>query len=408
MDRTPTDGAGRSRPAFTASLLALIALVPAFLLAAPTSHWDDAITLVALGAIALVSYSSMVWMRPVVFLDGEFVAVLLAIALFGPLPGVCVWLVAELAYFVLDRHRIAAHLANVASYGWAALAGGVTLHALGGTPPSGPLTYLALVVAAVVMLCVNFFVTRGIVAVVLDGHSLRATVREELIRPAPATLAMVGAGVLVAFLYTHIGVLALALFTLVVLVPQTVLPLLLKPRPVRELTPSQAAALYAMAIAQAMRLDRGQHMVLKDAATFLRDDVDAPPTASISSVSGRHSLDVQEAVLYHQEHWDSPDGFPGAVGGEMIPLASRVLAVALAWSRLTAAGSPGLSHSQALTQLESRAGLHFDPRVVAAVGGIVKGERLGLSGDTAYQPRVHRIRLPVPVARLGALVGEAA
>jgi hypothetical protein len=41
------------------------------------------------------------------------------------------------------------------------------------------------------------------------------------------------------------------------------------------------------------------------------------------------------------------------------------------------------------------------------VAKIVEGERLGLAGDTAYQPRIHRIRLPEPVARLGALVGEA-
>jgi hypothetical protein len=403
MNQTSTDGAARSRSASIASLLALAALVPAFVLLAPASHWGDAVTLAALGAIALVSYSGMVWMKPVVFLDAEIVAVLLAIAFLGPLPGLCVWLTAELAYFVLDRHRIEAHLANVASYGWAALAGSLVLGAL-----SGQSRYLALAAAAIVMLCVNFFVTRGIVAVILDGHSLRATIRGELIRPAPATLAMIAVGVLAAFLYTHIGVLALGLFTLVVLVPQTMLPLLMKPRPVGELKPSEAAALYAMAIAQSMKLDRRQRLVLQDAATFLRDEVDALRQGELSSACAGHSLDVQEAVLYHREHWDGPDGFPGAVGGEMIPLASRVLAVAVSWARLTAAGSPGLTHAQALTQLESRAGLHFDPKVVATVAKIVENERLGLAGDTAYQPRIHRLRLPEPVARLGALVGEAA
>jgi HD domain len=403
MDRTPTDGAGRSRSAAIVSLLALAALAPAFLRFAPASHWDNAATLAALCAIALVSYSGMVWMKPVVFLDAEIVAVLLAVAFFGPLPGLCVWLTAELAYFVLDRHRLAAHLANVASYGCAALAGSLVLSTLSDQP-----RYLVLFAAALVMLCVNFFVTRGIVAVILDGRTLGATIREELIRPAPATLTMVAVGVLTAFAYTQFGILALALFALVVLVPQSVLPLLMKPRPVGELTPSEAASLYAMAIVRAMNLDRSERLIVRDAATFLRDDVDTVPRANLSSASAGHSLDVQEAVLYHREHWDGPGGFPGAVGGEMIPLASRVLAVALSWARLTAAGSPGLTHAQALTQLQSRAGLHFDPNVVAAVTKVVVNERLGLAGDNAYQPRIHRLRLPEPVAKLGALVGETA
>jgi hypothetical protein len=400
MDRIAKDGAGRSAPAYIATLLALVALVPALVLVAPESRWDNGVLLGALCAIALVSYSGMVWMRPAMYLNGEFVAVLLATAFLGPLPGLCVWLTAELAYFVLDRHRVVAHLANVASYGWAVLAGSL----VAGSSQS---RYLALAAAAVVMLCVNFLVTRGIVAVILDGRRLGATVREELIRPVPATGTMIAVGVLTAFAYEHVGVLALGLFTLVILIPQTLLPVLLRPRPVGDLSPSQATALYAMAIARAMKLDRHQRLVLEDAATFVRDDVESlPPALRLAGLA--HSLDVQEAVLYHREHWDGPNGFPGAVGGEMIPLASRVLAVAVAWARLTAAGSPGLSHTQALTQLESRAGLHFDPNVVAAVARIIADERLGLAGETAYQPRIHRLSIPRPVARLGALVGEAA
>ena len=403
MNQTAMDGAGRSRPAYLATLLALGALVPALFFLGPASRWDNPVTLAALGAIALVSFSGMVWIRPVVYLDAEIVAVLLAVAFLGPLPGLCVWLIAELAYFVLDRHRLVAHLANVASFGWAVLAGALVVSGL-----SSQSRYLALAAGAVVMLCVNFAVTRGIVAVILDGRSLVATIREELVRPAPATLFMIAVGVLTAFAYARVGVLALVLFAVAVVVPQTLLPLLLRPRPVRDLALSRAAALYARAIARAMKLDQRQRLVLEDAATFVRDDVEVPTAAVIRVAEVAHSLDVQEAVLYHREHWDGPDGFPGAVGGEMIPLPSRVLAVAVAWARLTAAGSPGLSHAQALAQLESRAGLHFDPNVVAAVRKVVADEHLGLAGDTAYQPRIHGLALPAPIARLGALLGQAA
>ena len=100
------------------ALLALFGLIPAFALA-PPSHWDQPVLLLALGAIVLVSLSGMVAIKQATFLDAEFVAVLLAVAFAGPLPAACVWLAAEAVYFLFDQHRIEAHLANIASYGWA-------------------------------------------------------------------------------------------------------------------------------------------------------------------------------------------------------------------------------------------------------------------------------------------------
>jgi HD-GYP domain-containing protein (c-di-GMP phosphodiesterase class II) len=129
-------------------------------------------------------------------------------------------------------------------------------------------------------------------------------------------------------------------------------------------------------------------------------------TADLSSAATGHCLEVREAVLFHREHWDAPGGSPGAVGGDMIPLTSRILAVADAWAGLTAAGTSALTHWQALTQLESRAGLHFDPRVVAAVAKLVMTEGLGLSADTAYAPRVHRVRLPRLAMKIAALASQ--
>jgi len=40
------------------------------------------------------------------FLDAEFVAVLLALVYLGALPAACVWLAAEGVYFVLSRREI--------------------------------------------------------------------------------------------------------------------------------------------------------------------------------------------------------------------------------------------------------------------------------------------------------------
>ena len=105
-------------------------------------------------------------------------------------------------------------------------------------------------------------------------------------------------------------------------------------------------------------------------------------------------------MLFHREHWDGSGGTPGAVGGEMIPVASRVLAVADAWAGLTALKSPRLTHVQALNQLEQRAGLHFDPSVVLAARVMVHREFADLGEQSAYQPSIRRVRVPLALQRL--------
>jgi hypothetical protein len=405
-DAIPTGSADRSRSR-KAGALALLSLLPAIAFLGPGSRFDP-VLLVALSAIAVVSYCSTVWLRPVVFLDGEFVAVLLATAFLGPVPGLCVWLCSEAVYFLVDRHRPAAHAANVASYAWAVLAGATVLRLLGAdhlTSDSGPAEFLALGAAAIPMLCVNFAITRGLVALVMDRRPAAATIRQELLRPAPATLLMIAVGVVTAWLYTRIGILAFGLFTLIVLVPQALLPVLLKPQPVSQLDRSQVVSLYLLALARELRLGRAEQLVLLDAATFLAEPAVA---GQLSSACVSHALEVRETVMYHREHWDGADGSPGSVGGDMIPLTSRILAVAAAWAGLTGSRSPGLTHSQALVQLESRAGMHFDPRVVAAAVNIVSDEKLGRSADTAHQPRLHQVGFPRLVARLAALAGQTA
>jgi hypothetical protein len=371
----------------------IAALAPAFAVAPGAARPNDPVLLVALTAIALVSLWGLVAIKPAVFLDAEFVAVLIALYFLGPVPAGCVWLSAEAVYFVLSRRPVEAHVANIASYGWAVLAGELVLSVLG----SG---YGALAVAAVAMLCVNFAVARGIGGVILNGEPVRAIVRDELVRPAPATLAMVVAGVLTAFLYTHIGVLALGLFCLIVVVPQYALPVLLRPRPVSEMPYAKAVALYSKSIARVLGLDREVLLVLEDASTFLDRKVFHPVQGKLHYSEFEHWSGVQEALTFYREHWDAPGGTPGALTGDLIPVASRILAVADLWARLTAVGSRELTHPQALSLLQSRAGYHFDPGVVQAAAEVVDQEQLGRYGDSAYAPHVHPMPLPQLVAKL--------
>jgi hypothetical protein len=284
----------------------------------------------------------------------------------------------------------------------ASLAGAAPMDGTPGLVDAG-----AIALTGVAMLLVNFFVGTFLIRVLRDRQSLAEVVRTELLRLAPATLAMVVAGTLAAFLYSTVGVLALGLFALVVMVPQLLLPRLLAPRPVHELQQTDAVSLYAQAIGRSLGLKREDRLVLKDAAAYIRERQLRPREGDLSNYSDEHRAALVEAVLFHREHWDGPDGVPGAVGGEMIPILSRVLSVANAWAGLTAKGSPGLDHRQALNQLEARAGLHFDPRIVKAAEAVIASENFAISGVAAYQPTAHR----APVARrayaLGAKLAHA-
>jgi HD domain len=395
--------AGRTLLARWSAVLLTAALAPPFVIAQGSARWDEPVLLVALAAIALVSLWGLVSIRPSVFMDAEFVAVLLALGFLGPLPAACVWLAAEAVYFVLSTRPVEAHVANIASYGWGVLAGFLVLQACGVTQldaESGLGAYAALGAAGVAMLCVNFAVARGIVGVILNRQSARMIVREELIRPAPATLAMIGAGIVTAFLYTRLGVLALALFSVTVVIPQYLLPVLLRPRLVSEIPYAEAVALYARAIAHVRGLDRPTMLMLEDAATFLDIKVFGPVQGRLRHAGFEHWAGVQETLLFYREHWDAPGGVPGALQRDLIPLTSRILSVAEVWARLTAKGSPELTHLQALSVFQSRAGYHFDPGVVEAAAEVIERERLGRYGDSTFEPQLHSMPLPKLVAKL--------
>jgi hypothetical protein len=212
---------------------------------------------------------------------------------------------------------------------------------------------------------------------------------------------MIVAGVATAFLYVHIGVLALAVFSVIVVIPQYLVPVLLRPRPVRDLPHPEAVALYARSIANVLGLDHKTHLVVEDAASFLDAKVFHPVQGHLRSDEFEHWTAVQETLLFYREHWDAPGGHPGALKGELIPLTSRILAVADLWARLTASGSE-LLHLEALHVIDSRAGYHFDPGVVGAVAQVLASEELGRYGDSAWEPHLHHMPLPHLIAKLRA------
>jgi HD-GYP domain-containing protein (c-di-GMP phosphodiesterase class II) len=71
-------------------------------------------------------------------------------------------------------------------------------------------------------------------------------------------------------------------------------------------------------------------------------------------------------VRHHHERWDG-SGYPERLGGEDIPLGSRIILVADAYDAMTSdrVYSARVSHEQAVDELERCAGTQFDPGIVS-------------------------------------------
>jgi ribonuclease P protein subunit RPR2 len=79
--------------------------------------------------------------------------------------------------------------------------------------------------------------------------------------------------------------------------------------------------------------------------------------------------DAKLVVRHHHERWDG-EGYPDGLGGEEIPLAARVFAVADTLDALTTDRPyrPASSWGDAREIIAAAAGTQFDPAVVAAFG----------------------------------------
>lgn len=78
-------------------------------------------------------------------------------------------------------------------------------------------------------------------------------------------------------------------------------------------------------------------------------------------LSAAHLDDIASWVLHHHERWDG-SGYPGGLGGELIPLESRIIALADAYIALTSprTGEP-LTRAAALQEIDRGIASHFDP-----------------------------------------------
>ena len=253
----------------------------------------------------------------------------------------------------------------------------------------------ALYTAGLLMYAVNFLFARLTFAPFYQGYRPSVLVRSEFAEMLPPFLAMLALGVVTAVLIGPLGVFALAPLAVVVVVPQLALAHLGRDRSVTRLSPPEATRVYAAAIADVLGLPRGERRTVANAAALLARESPRQPKADRWHLEHSHSAIL--AAFHINERWDGK-GWPAGLPGAWTPLPSRVLAVARAWSDLTAGGTLELSHSEAMLDLSLRAGEELDPAIVEAANRVVAEEQAFVRAPE-FQPRLHSLPLPRTVRR---------
>jgi len=379
-------------------LIALVAgLVPAFLTFAPASHWDQPLVLGVLALLAIVAIKHDLPLRNGAQFDATAALALIAVALAGPLPALAVILppIAVHAFTGGDRLLRLGTLSNVAAYGWYTLTGAFLLE-LVPVDVAWPVVAVGLVVAGMAQLLVSWLIGPAIFGALYLGHPLRAYV--QMLRgvlPAGAVMAALGAVTVV--LFPVYGVLALGVFALIAVLPQSALTYAAQTRPAGSMDLLTATQRYAAALSVQLRLDRNASGEV-DAVVRLaheRGYADDP-------LAHMHFATVdpseRSCAAGHVTEWWNGAGGPAGVPGTLIPLSARIVAVAQTWAALTAAGGPQIGHADAVEHLESGAGVRFDPRVVRAVRVVVRQERV-TAEVPAPEPRMHHLGVPAPLRR---------
>jgi hypothetical protein len=377
---------------------AVVALVPAFLWLAPASRWDRPELLLALLALAVIARFHDVPLSAGIHFDAGMALALIALAVAGPLPALIVDVFPMVAGALVLREPLlrAGNLANLAAYGWKAVAAALVL-SLGAVDGLAVAAAPWLLLAAAVQMIVNVAVGPAIFIPLWLGRPFRAFL-QMFASTVPAAAVMMALGTVTCVLTGSIGVLALAVFALIAVLPQSALTYAARSRPAGRLDPLAATQGYAHALALHLELDRTErrHLARVAKVAFARRADAGDPIAYACATMRDPSRASWEAG--HVNEWWNGSGGPAGLLGPVTPLTSRIVAVADTWSALTARGGPQLSHAEALEELDDASGARFDPQIVLAAHSVVAEERVTVT-EPAPEPRLHTLRLPAPLRR---------
>lgn len=397
METTGTVSKGaRRRVAVAVYTLLVLALIPMLAVTAPGTQRADPVLLVALAALAIVSYLSAVRFHSGLRWDADTAIALIALVWMGPLPALVVWVIPELVdVLVLRRRRLLrpGTVIKVAAMGWPLLGAWEVLE-LGGV-------HRVSVASVGVVWCAGIVLNLGNQALAMRHYTLweqkpLSRVLASLRSAAVGDQVLIALGALTAVWMAPLGYAALITFSGIVLIPRATIALLARGRSVARLSQASATAMYSQALGSALEMSRDDRKTLLAVLAIAEQHQarlrhEEPQSWAPTKMLINRFSEVMSSAWMMSECWDGSG--PARVSGGDIPLGARVCSVARAWSELTAAGGPQLSHEEALVQLRALSGTRLDPAIVDTMSEVIELERC-LTAQPACQPRVYR--LPVP------------
>jgi hypothetical protein len=376
-----------------------LVLVPAVLLWAPTVATPAPLLVAVLVALAVITDHHDVPLPSGIRFDATIALALISLAIAGPATTLLLLNAPMAVNALTGRERLwrAGNLANVASFAALTLAGAVALYLLP-MEPTAPTALPWLVAIGFTLLGLNWLAGPALYGSLWLGRPMRVLTRM-LLDAIPAGGVMLALGALTIVASPAAGMTALAGFAVIAVLPQSALTFAMRTRSVSRLALAQATRSYAGALAVQLRLSRAErrHLMAVAARLERRPASGEPLEYAIAMLRDPTDTRVAAAELVH-ERWDGT-GRPIGLRGTLIPLSSRVLAVAQTWSALTAAGTPELSHAAALDAMEQRAGTDLDPAIVEAAHAVVAQECVTVS-EPCPEPRLHHLRVPAPLRRV--------
>jgi putative nucleotidyltransferase with HDIG domain len=359
-------------------------------------------------------------------ISGSFIAIVLAMALLGPMPAVVIAVLSVLVDQLRTHNPIPRFITNLATWATFPLVGGLLIETAASSLDlqEDDLGFSLLIIGGFfVAILINFLGIAGDYVFHSRG-SLVHEFRTIFVPVLPSQLVSALLCVLVAAVYARSGFAALVLLVIVLVTFQYLLrELLVSQNRAERLAALQIGVLTAMIETLALR-DR---MTARHSAAVARyahttaaamgrppDELDLVHTSGLLHDIGkfafpdsillaeqrltddqwelvkRHPADgarivrrvegygpVADVILSHHERWDG-SGYPRNLAGEEIPLAARLIAVADAYDVMTARDSyqHPVAHEEAVAELRRNAGTQFDPQVVDAFTGLLASEHI--------------------------------
>ena len=354
-------------------LIALVALVPAFLLV-PESTWTPHDAFVLLFGAGFLCAAGARRVRKELTLDSGSAPALVGTVLFGPLAGACIYVAGEGLWLARENRpgeQPLSVLVNVVLCGWSCIIASLFLSAVGFKAPvidSEPFLYLAIVAAGMLITTFNV-VLMSCINVAYDDMSIQNLIGHTLKPVVLPDLAIALVAALTTWAFLQFGAIGLVLpLCLAVLLPRIAAKVFDFQPVIQWMCPTPRLTTQGCSADRSESAGRAAGSLRMPPCRWQVDQSCIARRTSKKSC-GRCSMQASAGT-------GEPGGFPGVLAGDRIPLNSRILAVADLWASVTARGTRELSPTDSLVELRARAGAELDPTVVVAAVKIVEDEFL--------------------------------